>query len=303
MVWILVIYVFMWIAAIFFIPVRLTLLHPILTFKYAVKDLRDYIKYKKWNIYKTGKFVCYDANCSSVFGSGKTLSAVYEARRAYKKYNNKKVFDVYRRKWVTQKIHILTNLSLNSLPYEKLVNLGQIVTSCENHVKDDIANKTLTALIVVIDEAQNQLHCRSFKDNLSPLMLQTLTQCRHYNTSIFYTCPRFNQVDALLRQCTAEDIKNHKVWRWQCQSVFDASDVENASNVNLLKPYKHSGFFVEDDLFVEYDTKEIIDNLIKAKDRNDFLTDEEILNLQCNTENDVEAIKRKSKRAKKKTRV
>lgn len=281
--------------SIWVIPIRLTLFHPVLTARYAVTDIYHYFKYHKWHNFKMGKFNCYDATLGCVFGSGKTLSALWQVRRDYKKYNDKLVFDVHRFKWVTQKVHILTNLSLKSLPYEKLVNLGQIINSCERYRDMDLQNDTLTCIVVLIDEAQNQLHCRSFKDNLSPMMLKALTECRHYNMSIYYDCPRFSQVDALLRQCTSLNIKNHKIWRWQCQQVYDAQDIENSNNVNNVKPLKRAGFFIENDIFAEYDTKEIIDNLVKAKDRGDLMSDDEILQLQMNTPTDLNNVLHLSK--------
>lgn len=287
---------------IFIMPVRLTVQHPILTIKYACFDIYKYFKYKQYNNYKTGKFDCYDARQGVVFGSGKTLSCVYQVRKDYFKYNNKPIFDFSRKKWVTQKVKILTNLTLNNLPYEKLVNLGQILSSCEKSLEFDKVNDTLTCTLVLIDECQNQLHCRSFKDNLSPLMLKSLTECRHYNMSIIYDCPRFNQVDALLRQCTSNNIKNRKIWRWQCQTIFDACDIENSSNVNQVKPLGKSGFFIEDDLYSEYNTKEIIDNLVKAKERGEFLSDQEILQLQCNQDKDNLAIRNRSSSFKKSLR-
>lgn len=291
---ILVLFLGLVVGYIFIIPVRLVIQHPILTVKYAFVDLFKYFKYKKFNNYKTGKFDCYDARQGVVFGSGKTLSCVYQVRKDFYRYNNKPVYDFSRKKWVTQKVKILTNLTLNNLPYEKLTNLGQILAICERYLEFDKENDTLTCILVLIDECQNQLHCRSFKDNLSPLMLKSLTECRHYNMSIIYDCPRFSQVDALLRQCTSNNIKNRKIWRFQCQTIFDACDVENASNLGQIKPLGKAGFFIEDDLFAEYNTKEIIDNLVKAKDRGDFLTDEEILQLQCNQDKDNLAIGHKS---------
>lgn len=289
----------LFIGSIFFIPIRLTLLHPILTIKYLVIDIYHYFVYKQWRVYKTGRFDCFDASLGKVFGSGKTLSAVYQTKKDFMKYHNKKIFDVFRMKWVTQKVHILTNLSLKNLPYEHLMNLGQIITSIEKAKADDEVNDTLTCTIVLIDECQNQLNCRSFKDNLSPLLLRALTECRHYSMNFYYDAPRFSQCDSLLRQCTSNNIKCNKVWRWQIQSVYDAQDVENASNINLVKPYTKTGFFVENSLFDEYDTKEIISELVKAKERGDFLTDEEILTLQNNQEFDIDAIRHKSKYAKK----
>ena len=46
---------------IFFLPFRLTILHPFLTLKYACIDIFNYFRYKRWNEYKCGVFsyVCY----------------------------------------------------------------------------------------------------------------------------------------------------------------------------------------------------------------------------------------------------
>lgn len=264
-----------------FVPVRLVLQHPFLFIKYFICDTYNYFRHKKWNNFPCGAFTCYDSKFGVVFGSGKTLSVVNQTLKDFKKYDNKRVFDVHRRAYVTQKVHILSNLSLYGVPYEKLINLGQVLSAAENALDYDKKHDTLTCILVVIDECQNQLHCRSFKDNLSPMMLKALTECRHYNMSIYYDCPRFNQVDALLRQCTSINIKNRKLWRFQLQAHYDAFEVENCSgDYDKLKPIKKTGFFITDDLFNSYDTKEIIDTLSKARSSSDLLSDKEILDLQ-----------------------
>ena len=264
-----------------FVPVRLVVQHPLLFCKYVFLDTLHYFRFKKWNNFPSGAFTCYDSKFGVVFGSGKTLSVVEQTFKDFKKYDNKQVYDVHRKKFVTQKIHILSNLSLYGVPYEKLINLGQVLSACENALDQDKKQDTLTCVLVVIDECQNQLHCRSFKDNLSPMMLKALTECRHYNMSIYYDCPRFNQVDALLRQCTAINIKNRKFWRFQLQTHYDAFDIDNCSgDYDKLKPLKKTGFFITNDLFDSYDTKEIIDTLSKARNENDLLTDKEIIDLQ-----------------------
>lgn len=294
-----IIYIFLWIVAIFIVPLRLILLHPVLVIKYAITDVFKFFWYKKWRNFKMGKFNCYDAGSLSVFGSGKTLSGVHRIRKDYIRYQNKVIYDFQRREWVVQKVHLITNLTLKELPFEKMNNLGQIVSAAHRFRQYDIENGTLTCSLVLLDEAQNQLHCRSFKNNISPMMLKTLTECRHYNMSAYYDAPRFNQVDALLRQCTNYVIKNTKVWRFQCQKMYDANDLDNANNPTLIKPFWHSGFFIEDDLFNQYDTHEIIENLIKAQDENDLLSDEEILALQCNTPVDIDAVQHLSGKARK----
>lgn len=270
----------LFVASFLFTPLKLFFLQPFTVIRYAISDIFYYFKYKKWLVYKTGAFTCFDSSEGVVFGSGKTLSVVNQTLSDFKKYNNKLIFDVHRGKWVKQQIKILSNLTFYGVPYEKLVNLGQIVQIAEKSVEDDKHSDTLTCILVVIDECQNQLHCRSFKDNLSPMMLKALTECRHFNMSIYYDCPRFKQVDALLRQCTAINVKNHKIWRFQLQKLYDASRVEDSDNIDNLKPLKRTGFFITNDLFNAYDTKEIIETLKKARDSSQFMTDEEILKLQ-----------------------
>lgn len=264
----------------FFTPLRLFFIQPVKVISYCLSDIYNYFRFKKWLVFKTGAFTAFDSQEGVVFGSGKTLSVVYQTLHDYKKYNGKRVYDVHRRKWVQQNIKVLSNLTFYGIPFEKLENLGQIIQLAERSVKEDQVNDTLTCILVVIDECQNQLHSRSFKDNLSPMMLKALTECRHFNMSIYYDCPRFKQVDALLRQCTAINVKNRKVWRFQLQTVYDASRVEECDNLDSLRPIKKTGFFIENSLFDAYDTKEIIETLSKARDKNDFLTDEEILKLQ-----------------------
>lgn len=284
---------------IFFIPFRIAILHPFLTIKYAFIDFYRYFRYLKFNNFKCGMFDAYDSGSSLVFGSGKTLSCVRRVISDYKRYNNRLVYDFEKKKFIRQKVHILSNVTFNNLPYEKLVNLGQLVQLCEKYKFSDDGYRH--CIICFIDECQNQLHSRSFKDNLSPTLLKQLTECRHFNLNIIYDSPRFKQVDALLRQCTSLNIRNRKVWRFQCQSIYNAYDIDNADNIDKVKRLKHTGFFIEDKLFNSYDSFEVVDNLVKARSRGDFLSDKEILELQVNQDivNNNVTILNKKRRFKK----
>lgn len=264
---------------IFIPPFQVLVSNPFSCIKYIFLDIYFYFNHKKYNLYKAGKFNSYDSYSNSVFGSGKTLSCVHQVLEDYKKYNNKIVYDDSKKKFVIQIIHILSNISFTSIPYEKLVNLSQIVSMCEKYknLDDDYRH----CIIVCIDECQNQLHSRTFKDNISPMMLKQLTECRHFNMSIYYDSPRFKQVDALLRQCTSLSIKCKKIWRFQLQKIYDAQELEDAPDITKLR-CKKSCFFITNELFNAYDTYEVVENVIKAQNRNDMLTDKEILDLQQN---------------------
>jgi len=105
---------------------RIAVWHPIKTVRNAAVDLYKYLKYRKWNNCKTGELLCF----IGLFGKGKTLSAVRYIVEKYEQYNNKKVYDFDRKKWVTQRVHIISNVEL-ALPYEKFVSLSQLVVLSE----------------------------------------------------------------------------------------------------------------------------------------------------------------------------
>ena len=84
---------------IFSVFIRTILLNPHLTLFYLPKDIYNYFKHHLFDEMQTGKLICYTA----LFGGGKTLSCVHYVNHLYDRYNNKKIYDVNRHKWVTQK--------------------------------------------------------------------------------------------------------------------------------------------------------------------------------------------------------
>ena len=136
----------MWVS----VCVRLTVLHPFGVVVNTVRDLWNWFIHKEWRVYHGGKLNCYSAH----FGGGKTLSMVHQSVfRDFKKYNNKMVWDRGRKKWVLQKVEILSNVHLSDVPYIYLTSLSQIVNRAMVNKKLDEENDTRTVTIVDLDEA------------------------------------------------------------------------------------------------------------------------------------------------------
>lgn len=247
---------------------RLVLLHPFCAIKYLFIDLYNYIKFKKYNKPKAGSMVAYCGH----FGKGKTLSAVYDITTSYNRYNNKKWYNGD--KWVTNQVIIISNVVL-TVPYIPLTNACQI-TSYMQSLKD-IDDNIYRCIYIFIDEASVVLNSRSYKDNINPLLLNSLLTCRHYNTSFFYTSQKFKLVDALLRSVTQKVNQCNKYWRLSCYKSYDADEVENAQKITDLKPVSKKPFFCSDKVYNYYDTLATVDNLNKSFTSADLLSTEEIL--------------------------
>lgn len=247
---------------------------------------------------ETGKLICYTA----LFGKGKTLSVVHYVAALYEKYNNKMVYDRDRKKFVKQKVDIISNVELSAIPYVKFVSLAQIVQCAEDNRKKDLENDTLTCTLVLGDEFSVQMNSRNFKSNIDPMFLNTLLTCRHHHITIVYDAQRFMHVDALLRQVTSYVVECDKVWRVMVSSKFDAWDLENAQNPKMCQPLRRFGWFIRDRDFSAYDTLACVDNLSKSCKTGDMLSEDEILALQSNTGSDMEVVSSTSKRYRKNMR-
>ena len=271
--------------------IRCVLLHPISSVRYAVTDVFYYFRYNRRNLYRTGELVAY----VGLFGKGKTLSAVHRVVTAYNKYDGRPVWCRRRRKMVTQRIKIISNVSL-SVPYEDFVSLEQMVVDAERKNAYDDAHDTLTITLVLGDEFSVQLNSRNFKKNIDPLFLNTLLTCRHYYISLFYTSQRFGQVDALLRQVTSYVVNCDKFLRLQSNDIYDAWELENASNVNLVRPLRRKCWFVKDRDYDAYDTLACVGNLKKDMEAGNMLSEAEILALQMNQPVNMDAVSTPSKK-------
>lgn len=279
----------------FCVTFRTCITHPISSVYYAGKDFWNYFARKGFNNCPTGELIAF----VGLFGKGKTLSAVHKVVKMYKRYNNKKVYDRSRKKFVTQKIKVVSNVDL-AIPYERFVSLAQIISLSEYNKEYDKEHDTRTVTLVLGDEFSVQMNSRTFKSNIDPLFLNTLLTCRHHYISIIYTAQRFHHVDALLRQVTSYVVECKKTWRVLVSEKYDAWDLENANSVKMVKPMCRYGWFIKDSDFNAYDTLACVENLSKSCKEGDMLTEAEILALQCNQPSDMEAVGHVSRAYKRK---
>ena len=251
---------------------RCAVSHPVLVVKNAVPDFVRFIRLRLWRNYKTGELNIY----CGYFGKGKTLSAVHKVVSVYNRYDGLTVWDDARKKFVTQKILVLSNVNL-TIPYRPLESLGQIVALSKLLQETDTKNDTLTCMIVLLDELSVQLNSRSFKDNIDAYFLNTMMCCRHYHISFYGTAQRFGHVDKMMRDVTNVVIQCDKLWRFQRQSVYDAWELEQAQSPALVRPLFRTCWFVQNADYAAYDTLAVVGNLAKKYKEGDMLTEAEVL--------------------------
>lgn len=290
-----IVVVFFFVIALFLsVCLRLLVLHPFKVLFYAFKDAWLYIRHKQYNYYTAGILNCYCAH----FGGGKTLSIVHYVNELFRRYNNRSVWDRDRKKFVVQKIHIISNVRLLTVPFEPLESLSQIVACSYMNRKIDNDNGTRTVVLVVLDEASAQLNSRSFKTNIDPTFLNTLITSRHYHISFLYSSQKFKLTDALMRSVTQSCINCKKIWRFMVQSYYDADEMECASDPSLIKPRRRTGFLITDRDYNSYDTLAVVDKLKKSVDEHDMMTEQEILALRGEINPDNDSVSHRSRRLK-----
>lgn len=273
---------------------RVVVIHPFSTVKYGIKDIYFYFRHRKYDYYNAGLLNCYFAH----FGRGKTLSVVHYVAAIFRRYNNRRVWDPGRRKFVLQKIHVISNVHLSEIPYENLTSLSQIVCCAWQNKKIDDENDTRTVVLVLLDEASSQLNSRNFKTNIDADFLNTLITSRHFHMSIFYTSQKFRLVDALLRSVTQTCVSCSKTWRIMVHNYYNADELENASDPSLVKPFARSGWFIKDSDFARYDTFAMVGALKKAVEEGEMMSEQEILALRGALNPDNDSIVSRSRKHK-----
>lgn len=276
-----------------FSALRCALCHPVAVPRYGTTDFYKYIKYKRFNDYQTGDLDIY----CGYFGAGKTLSLVHKVVGIYNKYNGLSVWDSARKKFVTQRILVLSNVQLN-IPFVPLESLSQVVALSKINQNYDQQHDTLTCSIVCMDELSVQMNSRSFKSNIDAYFLNVLLCCRHYHISFYGSAQRFQHVDKLLRDVTRNVIQCRKVWRFQLLNYYDAWELENVSNPEMVKPLARKCWFVFDCDYAAYDTLAVVQNLEKKYAEGDILTQAEILANQAPIAPDSDMISNPSRKFK-----
>lgn len=213
-----------------------------------------------------------------LFGQGKTLSAVHDAIQFYKKYNDKKVFDDRINEFVIQKVFVLSNVDIKDIPYRKFHSMQQIINISKWRHITDRKKKVRTITIIVGDEFSVCCNSRQFASNFSPLTLSAILCSRHALIhGFFLTAQRYGQVDALLRQVTNYVIECKKVWRIQKHTWYDAWEYENSPRPTDCRKLDISGFFVTDKDYQAYDTLQVVDQISKATESGDMISQDKQL--------------------------
>ena len=251
---------------------RYTLKHPIKVFKTAVYDARMYFKHKKYNECKEfGKIRMYCAKGTQVFGCGKTLTAVKDALDIYNKYDGLPVWDDEKQEFVTQHVHIVSNVELKTIPYYRWVGEKQF-TEFE---KFGFEQQDIT--IFILDEAGAEFNSRNFKNNISMEFLTKLLQSRKNKMSLFLTSQRFGFTDKILRETCDVVYACRKIWRFVMLFEYDAYEAERCDNYTMLNPLSVQVWFATNKDYNAYDTSQLVERFKQIEMEGGFLTTEEIL--------------------------
>lgn len=274
----------------------------VLNFPSVVKngtvDLFTYIRRKMWRNIPDGDVVGKIRIYTGLFGKGKTLSMVMTVKKIFNRYNNKIIWDSKRKKYVVQKVLVLSNVELN-IPHLRLDSLTQVTDYAHRYYDIDCESDTYTAIICCIDEIASNLNSRSFKDNIDPIFLNTLLTCRKYHLAFYCTAQRFSMVDALFRQVTQEVVECNKVWRLQGQKFYDAYELENCVNPRLVEPTFKTCLFVRNKDYASYNTYAMVNVLEKHQRMGDLLSDDEIRNRLCPIADGADTVTKYSRLARK----
>ncbi|MDD6290685.1 MAG: hypothetical protein PUA77_02665 [Lachnospiraceae bacterium] len=82
------------------------------------------------------------------------------------------------------------------------------------------------------------------------------------------------------------------------QEIYDADEMEYASDPTMIKPRRRTGFLIRDFDYNSYDTLATVDKLKKSVEESDMMTEEEILAMRGELNPDNDAVTYRSHRLK-----
>lgn len=262
---------------------RVFVTHIPQTIVWSIHDFYDYIdkrKWKEWQEKYSGIF-CF----IGMFGRGKTLSMTKYATDIYNRYAK-----------YGKQVRIVSNFEFKNIPYIPLENFEQIVELGNLAVRGE---DTCVGTIVCIDEIEMLFSHRKFAS--FPIeVLSSLCQSRKAHIMMLTSAQRWKMQDAAIRDITYWAINCKKIWRFQLNYWYDAWDLENAPQPNVISPIKRTSWFVFNKYFKAYDTTK----LISRDDMKQFISNDELLQRRyANTLVDPDAIKHPSRSLRKKRKV
>ena len=220
----------------------------------VIVDTYNFFKYKKFQDFNY--YGIY--NFCGMFGHGKTLSATSKIRSIYRRY-----------KKYGKEVRIISNVKLTDVPYIPLVSFQQVVDIADIALNGE---DSYCGTILFIDEVENLLSHRKFSSFPMELM-HTLTQQRKCHLVVFSTAQRFHMIDKCWRDISTFVVECNKYWRFQHLRYYDAFDIENAINTQLVKCQRSEWFFVTNKHYSGYDTTE----MITKHSAEDFISNDEVL--------------------------
>lgn len=247
------------------------------------KDIYNFFKKKKYNSFKGfGRIVLFAASGSQVFGSGKTASMIHEVLEIYHRYDGLQVYCEDLQEFVTQRIHIISNVELFDVPYIKFENVNQFV----DIDKYEFGPEDVT--IYLLDESGAIFNSREFRDNISTEFLARLLQSRKNKVCLYMTSQRLQFTDKILREICSVVVECRKTWRFIRCREYSALDLEYAINPEIVRPLLTRYWFATDRDFANYNSYQIVEQLRKKYKPGDYLSTSEVLQTYGDNSSDLD---------------
>lgn len=248
------------------------LTHPISFLVNLLKDIYYYIFYKEFKIWKNnGYTLCYFGS----FGSGKSLNLSKYIRTTLKRYNGTYYRDRKSKKWVKQVFVVHSNFKLNGIPTVPINALNDITDTLEAF-REAKTEDTRICHIFAIDEINNILNCKDYKDNTNPYILRGIMQVRKGNIQLCLSGQLPMQIDKSFRDIVDDWRECHKFWRISWYRRLSGDKVRNTEDISTIKSRGRFSWFVLDSDYNAFDTFESIQELQKGIKERRFISAKEL---------------------------